>query len=61
MELCDSGRRKISVLTGVRITRVILEKIYELLVRTNEASYYIWLSVKRDSTVHPKFFLLSLY
>ena len=40
MELYDSGHRKISVLTGVRIKRVILEKIYELLVRTNEASHY---------------------
>ena len=55
----DTG--KFPFFTGVRIKRVILEKIYELLVRTNEASHYIWLSVKRGSTVHPNFYLLSLH
>ena len=47
MELCDSGRRKISVLTGVRITRVILEKIYMSFWSGGKTKLFMYMGVRK--------------
>ena len=47
----DTEKCPLSVLTGVRIKRVILEKIYELFVGTNETVSIKRVSIERGSTV----------
>ena len=46
----------LSVLTGVRIKWVNLDKVYELLVGTNETVRYKRVSEERDSTVSKKLY-----
>ena len=47
----DTEKCPLSVLTGVRIKRVILEKIYQLFVGTNETVRIKRVSIERGSTV----------
>ena len=47
----DTEKCPLSVLTGVRISGVILEKICELFVETNETVRVKRVSVERGSTV----------
>ena len=47
----DTEKCPLSVLTGVRISGLIFEKIYELFVGTNETVLIKRVSVERGSTV----------